>query len=238
MEPFLRVLKDLFVGNYITIVILTFAWIPIYFLKKLLDVALPKLFLRFPIYFGVRFWRKIHSIPSHPADYFDLRDSLPFDPDEKKKKVAAMSNKIEKILSAVVFDQKLFVRLFFEYLDVASEAKKSMKGDVGILEADFALLEALSRDLESSYRGILSYSNSPTLSNKQSLEFLVSVLRTSGSDLSNKVLHILATKAKTQRELSDIMEVVDGRGQEFKDQSSEILEKIARTINETEEFAA
>lgn len=208
METILKILKDVFLDNYIALLILCLGWIPLLYLKIFIDWVGPILLLRIPFYVKLLFLRRRNNIPQlkkailtedYRTDHLLLtRHSL----------ITLIIN-FDAISSSILLNQKPSIINLFPLQTVGKELRWINDNYISTLESNLAIFESFLEEPKLRYSGILNLANNQSLSHKESFDFLKLSLKSSDKKFRIKTFYIIQSIIKDQGELVEIEQITE-----------------------------
>lgn len=208
MEEIIKILKNVFIDNSLPLLVLTFGWIPLYYLKRLIDWVGPILLLRLPLSFKIRRWRNHHNLPGIREAF--LTEGIPSDLDVFKNREPLLSflSAIDAKISLMLLNPKSTAYILFPPHKVMNESKWIHNNRICLLESDLSLLESFSPDSNLRYTGVLNLASNPCVPHKESFDLLIRSLESSKTDLRLKIFFVAKPFITNTNELSKLQEII------------------------------
>jgi hypothetical protein len=205
MENILPVLKNVLGDNYISILIITIGWIPIFYLKLFSDWFGPVLILRLPFYFQLTIWERrympqiIEMVKTENykmEKLFSRRNSL-------NSLLINFDNKVSKSL----LNQKSSVINLFPSKKVLLETNMIYEKYVAAAESYLTFCDVLMQDKRLKYSAILNLANGSSFSHDEIFNTLKWSIKLSEKEFRVKYFYAIILIIEDQEELNEIEEI-------------------------------
>jgi hypothetical protein len=171
-----RVLKELFADHYVALAVLSVSWLGVYCVFRIGDWIATKLLLRVPFYMWIRLKRQLIGLAKVQERLLTSGQTLDLDPEKLATKVGRFYSSIDKEFSKIRGGERA-ISFLLRSDSIQSELRHIADTDWALLESDFAFCEAISHDVETSTRGIISFVGNPRVKAPEATRLLFYRLR-------------------------------------------------------------
>lgn len=241
MESLFKVVQLVFAKHWIALLFLSFSWIFVYGVFKIADVIVAKIFFELPFSLWIRSKRKKLGVTTVRATLMEkqLAVSL-FEPDRIACQLSDLYASVDNTISRIKSGEYAISRMLRD--ETLKNAMTNIaESDWAVLETDLAFCRALSKDLHTMERGLLSFIGNPRTLHTESLHLLFYELKHShfasssheDFELLNTLLYHLRRSIDSQKELAELRAIAADlkppQKEIVNDATTEIEHKLAMT---------